>query len=57
MMGRLIRTVLVLLTAGVVVAACSTQQEEQGKPPLEVKKEEARDSTRLDPAPDSVRGR
>jgi len=56
-MGRLIRIVLVLLTAGVVAAACSTEQEEEGKPPLEVRKEEARDSTRLDPAPDSARGR
>jgi hypothetical protein len=57
MMGRLMRMVLVLVTAGVVAAACSTQQEEEGKPPLEVKREEARDSTRLDSAPDSARGR
>ncbi|MBD3332799.1 hypothetical protein GF356_08110 [candidate division GN15 bacterium] len=47
--------VLMLMAVGMSVSGCNQDEEPRDKPPLEVKEEEAKDSTRLDPAPDTGR--
>ncbi len=54
-MSRIWRISVLLVVAGSILAACDTDEKPKDKPPLEVKQEEAKDSTRLDPAPDTAR--
>lgn len=46
---------LMLIVVGMSVSGCNQDNEPRDKAPLEVKEEEAKDSTRLDPAPDTGR--
>ena len=54
-MSRIWRITVLFVAAGVALAACDTEEKPKDKAPLEVKQEEAKDSTRLDPAPDTSR--
>ena len=54
-MSRICRISVLLVAAVSILAACDTDEKPKDKPPLEVKQEEAKDSTRLDPAPDTSR--